>query len=146
MQKRHVTAHCPERGILRSKNLTMIKKTKILIVEDEAITAKSLKMDLEELGYYVLSPIAKGEHAVPVAIQENPTLILMDIRLAGGLDGIEAAERIILIKKMPIAFMTGYATEGIKERTNKIHPLAFLEKPVNINLVKQIVDTLVTSN
>jgi CheY-like chemotaxis protein len=124
----------------------MIKKTKILIVEDEAITAKSLKMDLEELGYYVLSPIAKGEHAVPVAIQENPTLILMDIRLAGGLDGIEAAERIILIKKMPIAFMTGYATEEIKERTHKIHPLAFLEKPVNINLVKQIVDTLVTSN
>ena len=124
----------------------MTNKIKILIVEDEAIIAKGLKMDLEELGYLVLNPIAKGEDAVPVAIQENPTLILMDIRLAGGLNGIEAAERIILKKNIPIAFMTGYATEEIKERAQKINPLVFLEKPVDIYLLKQIIDTLITSN
>jgi CheY-like chemotaxis protein len=124
-----------------------VKNTiKILIVEDEAITAKDLKMDLEELGYDVLTPIAKGEDAVPIAIQEHPTLILMDIRLAGGLNGIEAAERIHLQKKIPIVFMTGYATEEIKERAQKINPLAFLEKPIDINLIQQIVNTVITNN
>ena len=73
----------------------MADKFKVLIVEDEFLTAKSLKMDLEKLGLNVLDPIAKGEDSVPVAIQENPDLILMDIRLAGGLDGIEAAEEIL---------------------------------------------------
>ena len=73
----------------------MADKFKVLIVEDELLTAKSLKMDLEKLGLDVLDPIAKGEDSVPVAIQENPDLILMDIRLADGLDGIEAAEEIL---------------------------------------------------
>ncbi|MBN1551184.1 response regulator [bacterium] len=116
----------------------MLKKIKILVVEDEALTARYLKIELEELGYDVLTPIAKGEDAIPVAIQENPDLILMDIRLAGGLDGIEAAERIITKKKIPIAFMTGYATEEIKERALKIYPLAYLEKPVDIDSINQI--------
>jgi CheY-like chemotaxis protein len=117
----------------------MVKNIKILVVEDEAFTARNLKIELEDLGYAVLEPIAKGEDAVPVAIEENPDLILMDIRLAGGLDGIEAAERIIAKKKIPIAFMTGYATEEIKERALKIYPLAYLEKPVDIDTINQIV-------
>jgi CheY-like chemotaxis protein len=120
----------------------MIKKIKILIVEDEIITAKSLKRDLEAFGYEILKPIPKGEDAVPVAIRENPNLILMDIRLAGGLDGIEAAERIILKKNIPIVFMTGYTTEEIKERASKVNPIDYLEKPVDINKVQQIIDTI----
>jgi len=117
-------------------------KFKVLIVEDEFLTAISLKMDLEKLGVDVLKPIAKGEDAVPVAIQENPDLILMDIRLAGGLDGIEAAEEILIKRKIPIVFMTGYATEEIKERALKVNPVDYLDKPVDINRIKQIIDTL----
>jgi CheY-like chemotaxis protein len=124
----------------------MTKNIKILIVEDEAITAKGLKKELEESGYDVLKPIAKGEEAVPVALDENPRLILMDIRLAGGLDGIEAAEKILLKKDIPIVYMTGYATEGIKERALKTHPLAFLEKPVDINIIERILGNLELKN
>ena len=120
----------------------MTDKFKVLIVEDETITAKYLKMDLEKIGCDVLQPIAKGENAVPVAIQENPNLILMDIRLAGGLDGIEAAEEILIKKKIPIVFMTGYATEAMKERALKLIPVDYLEKPVDINKIKQILDKL----
>jgi len=120
----------------------MADKFKVLIVEDELLTAKSLKMGLEKLGLDVFDPIAKGEDSVPVAIQENPNLILMDIRLAGGLDGIEAAEEILIKKKIPIVFMTGYATEEIKERVLKTNPVDYLEKPVDINKIKQIIDTL----
>lgn len=120
----------------------MTAKFKVLIVEDEAIAAISLKMDLEIFGYDVLDPIAKGENSIPVAIQENPDLILMDIRLAGRLDGIEAAEEIFLKKKIPIVFMTGYGTEEIKERTRKVNPVDYLDKPVSRNKIKQIIDRL----
>ena len=120
----------------------MQDKFKVLIVEDEFLTAISLKMDLEELGLDVLNPVAKGEDSVPVAIQENPNLILMDIRLAGGLDGIEAAEEIHLKRKIPIVFMTGYATDKTKARALKLTPIDFLEKPVDIHKIEKIITTL----
>lgn len=120
----------------------MTEKFKVLIVEDEFLTAQSLKMDLEKLGLDVLKPIPKGEDAVPIAIQENPNLILMDIRLAGGLDGIEAAEEILLKNKIPIVFMTGYATEEIKERALQLNPIDYLEKPVDMHKIGKIINTL----
>lgn len=115
---------------------------KVLIVEDERLTAKCLKLDLEDLGADALEPVAKGEDAIDIANEMNPDLILMDIRLSGGLDGIEAAEEIMQKKRIPIVFMTGYATEHIKERAQKINPFDFLEKPVNIDRIKQIIDQL----
>jgi len=118
------------------------KQKKILIVEDERLTAKSLMYDLIDLGYNALDPVAKGEDAVDIALEKDPDLILMDIRLAGGLDGIEAAEQILEKKKIPIVYMTGYATEFIKERAIITHPIGFLEKPVDMQRVKEIIDTL----
>jgi len=115
---------------------------KILIVEDELFTAKCLKMDLEELGMHVLPPVAKGEEAIAVALDENPSLILMDIRLAGGLDGIETAEEIHLKKKIPVLFMTGYATDDIQQRAQKVFHVGFLEKPVSVDKIKEILDAI----
>jgi len=115
---------------------------KVMIVEDEAITAKCLKMDLEELGVTVLNPVAKGEDAVKIAIQEKPNLILMDIRLAGGMDGVGAAEDIIRQMYIPIVFMTGFATDYIKQRTIKTHPIELLAKPVDIYKIIQIIKAL----
>ncbi len=120
----------------------MIDEFKVLIVEDEILAARSLKIDLEELGIEVLKPIAKGEDAVNVAFQENPSLILMNIRLAGRLDGIEASERIIFEKDIPIVFITGYTIEEINERTLKVDPIDYLEKPVDINKIKKIIDMI----
>ena len=94
----------------------MKKPLKVLIVEDERLTAKSLMYDINDLDAEALGPVARGEDAVVVALREHPDLILMDIRLAGGLDGIEAAEKILIEKKIPIVFMTGYATDYVKER------------------------------
>ncbi len=120
----------------------MADKFTVLIVEDEALIAKCLKMDLEKLGVDVLQPVAKGEDSVEVAIQENPSLILMDIRLTKGLDGIEAAEKILMKKKIPIVFMTGYATDEIKERALKVNPVDYLDKPVDIYKIGRIIDKL----
>ena len=120
----------------------MAKLFKVLIVEDELLTAKSLQLELQETGVDVLDPIASGEEAVQIAIHENPSLILMDIRLAGVMDGIEAASEILKTKRIPIIFMTGYATENLKERALKMNIHDYLEKPIDIYKLKQIVDTL----
>jgi len=120
----------------------MQDKFKVLIVEDEFLIAKSLKIDLEKLGVSVLDPIAKGEDAVRVVLQENPSLILMDIQLTGGLDGIEAAKKIHLKRKIPIVFMTGYATDEIKVRALKLNPIDYLEKPVDMHKIGKIINTL----
>jgi CheY-like chemotaxis protein len=86
-----------------------------------------------------MEPVIKGEEAVTAALSENPDLRLMDIRLAGDIGGIEAAEKIQKNKNIPIVFMTGYAKEDFKDKINMVKPLGFLEKPVNIYLIRNII-------
>lgn len=120
----------------------MKNETKVLIADDEAIIAMSLKIDLEAFGVKVLKPVAKGEDAVKIALKEKPSLILMDIRLAGEMDGIQAAERILNHQKTHIVFISGFATDYIKKRALKIKPVDFLEKPINVNKIKLIIEKL----
>jgi len=115
---------------------------KILIVEDESIFAKNLAIILDKWGFVALKPVAKGEDAVKVAYQEKPSLILMDILLAGELDGIETAEKISQQEDIPILFMTGYSIDNIEERTININSIGYLEKPINLNELKQILNRL----
>lgn len=115
---------------------------KVLIVEDEILTAMCLKLDVEDLGAEVLDPVIKGKDAVEVAIQERPDLILMDIRLAGELDGIAAAEKIHEKEKIPIVFFTGYDIQYFEDRAKKLNPVYILEKPLKIHKLKEIIDDL----
>jgi len=120
----------------------MKNKIKILIAEDEAITAMSLRIDLESYGVATLPPVATGKDAVHLACKEKPDLILMDIRLNEDMDGIEAAAEILKHHNIPIIFMTGFTTDIIKKRAIKLHPLDFLEKPLDMNRVKQLIDDI----
>jgi len=122
----------------------MEKPMKVLIVEDEQLIAMCLKLDIEDIGVMVLPTVSNGKDSIEIANKENPDLILMDINLPGGMDGIEAAEQILLQKKVPVAFMTGFATDMIKRRAQKLNPVAYLNKPVDIDRVKQIIETLKT--
>ena len=115
----------------------------ILVVEDEAFTARCLKIDLQELGINVLGPVAKGEDAVEIASHENPDLIFMDIRLAGPMDGIEAVQIINKNKNIPIVFMSGFVTDYIIQKVQKeVEYLEFIEKPINITVIKRIISLL----
>ena len=69
-------------------------ETKILVVEDEAITGMDIRRSLVEMGYSVVAIATTGELAVRKASELHPDLILMDIMLAGKMNGIEAAEEI----------------------------------------------------
>jgi len=127
-------------GTLPTKGLKLKKKLKVLIVEDEKLIARCLSEELKDLDLNPLEPVSKGEIAVTVALKEKPDLILMDIRLAGAMDGIEAAVQIHNNKKIPIIFMSGFSTEYIIEKAHVVEYLEFLEKPVTIDILKPIID------
>jgi two-component system, response regulator PdtaR len=121
----------------------MASGSKVLIVEDEAITANCLRLDLEESGIETLAPVARGEDAIRIALAENPSLILMDIRLAGEMDGIQTAEEIRERQDIPIVFMTGFVTASVREQTSKAGPAGFIEKPVDVDRIIRLYRTIV---
>ncbi|QTA84963.1 response regulator [Desulfonema magnum] len=114
---------------------------KIMIVEDEVLIALEMSFHLKDMGYDILQPVATGEDAVKKAESERPDIILMDIRLAGKTDGVEAAKAIHLIRKIPIIFMTGYSDDGLIKEIEKLAPLAVFNKPVDMQRVKSVIDS-----
>ncbi|MBF0497935.1 MAG: PAS domain S-box protein [Deltaproteobacteria bacterium] len=111
---------------------TMIPKAyrpKIMIVEDEFFFSSSLKIIVERLGYIVCSVVDSGEEAVERAETERPDLILMDILLAGQMDGIDAAGQIRAHCEIPIVFTTGWANEELLQRAKLTYPAGYLLKP-----------------
>jgi len=102
----------------------------ILIVEDEAITAKAIESSLQQMGYQISLIVDTGDKAVAAAMEEKPDLILMDIRLKGNMDGIEAAKQIRSVLDTPIVFLTAYAEDDKIERAKSILPFGYILKPV----------------
>ncbi|MGD0283843.1 MAG: response regulator, partial [Dissulfurispiraceae bacterium] len=86
---------------------------KILIVEDEVLSALNLQDILKTMGYETAQITTTGEEALVLAGKDNPEVVLMDINLGAGMDGIQAAEKILLEFGIPVIFMTGYYDEEI---------------------------------
>lgn len=118
----------------------MTEIRRILIVEDEILTARMISNQLATSGYSVCKSATNGEDALRTAEKENPHMILMDIRLAGTLDGIEVAERILSCRKIPIVFMSGFSSADIIDRASQLNPLAYLTKPFNLAELQSIID------
>ena len=104
-------------------------KSKIMIVEDEWITADDIRMSLQSLGYTVSSVVSSGEEAIQKAEKDKPDLVLMDIMLKGKMDGIEAASQIRSCYNIPIIYLTAYADEKILERAKITEPFGYIVKP-----------------
>ncbi|MDD1724893.1 MAG: response regulator [Methanospirillum sp.] len=103
--------------------------TQVLIVEDEAIVAESIASKLRRYGYEVIDTIPTGEEAVEKAGKSRPDVILMDIHLAGKMDGIQAADRISGQYHIPVIFLTAYADEQTIARAKEAGPFGYLVKP-----------------
>ncbi|MGE5498402.1 MAG: response regulator [Syntrophothermus sp.] len=114
----------------------------ILIVEDETVIALSLRILLMKAGYIINGIFARGEQAVKAALENRPDLVLMDIRLAGDMDGIEAAKQIAEHTNSPILFMTAYSDPEVREKAMELKPLGFLQKPVKLTDIEQSLKTL----
>ena len=94
----------------------------ILIVEDEKIIALDLQRRLERFGYSVVGMASDGAEAIALAKERSPDIILMDIMLAGGMDGIEAAKHIRAQLGIPVIFLTAYTDEKTLERAKEVEP------------------------
>jgi len=101
----------------------------ILIVEDEAIIADDLANKLRQLGYTIAGVTAKGEDALVLARDLRPSLILMDIRLAGAMDGIQAAEAIRRECDLPVIFLTAHSDDATLQRAKLTDPFGYILKP-----------------
>jgi DNA-binding NtrC family response regulator len=101
----------------------------VLVVEDEAIVAMELEQRLQSLGYRVAGPFDRGEDAVARAREAPPGLVLMDIHLAGDMDGIEAAEEIRTATGRPVVFLTAYSDDETLRRAKETSPFGYVVKP-----------------
>jgi PAS domain S-box-containing protein len=104
-------------------------KAIILIVEDEAIVAEDLAQKLNRLGYEVQGITATGEDAVMLARDEPPDLVLMDIRLQGRMDGVEAARAIRSECDLPIIYLTAHSDRATLQRAKMTEPFGYILKP-----------------
>ena len=112
-------------------------KTKILIVEDEAIVAKDISVCLEKIGYEVIASFSKGEKALAYLEENTPDLVLMDIMLAGNISGIDASARIKKDHDIPVVFLTAYADEKTIERAKITEPYGYVIKPFTAATLKE---------
>ncbi|HEY9832135.1 MAG TPA: PAS domain S-box protein [Stenomitos sp.] len=106
-----------------------MKKTKVLVIEDEWTIAQNTKETLENLNYHVPAMAATGEQAIQKAVELQPDLVLMDILLSGEMDGIEAAQQIQNRCNIPVVFLSAYSDSKTVQRVNATHPYGYLVKP-----------------
>lgn len=108
---------------------------KILIVEDDTIIAMELSERLKDLGYAIAGIVSSGQSAIKAAGDTLPTLVLMDIRLSGKMDGVEAAEKIREKFDIPIIYLTAYADEETICRAKTSEPFGYILKPFDSKML-----------
>lgn len=111
-------------------SMTFPAKPQILIVEDDFIIAANLQENLESLGYNVIDRLDSAEAAIQQAAKLHPDVVLMDIRLQGELDGIQAAEFIWDQLQIPLIYVTGHSDRSTMARARKTYPFGYILKPV----------------
>ncbi len=104
---------------------------KVLIVEDEMIIALLIERMVNNLGHEVIDKVTSGEDAITVATQNDPDIILMDIRLNGGINGIEAMSRIREKKNVPVIYISG--NTDMFQKLSDSEYVEFLSKPITIS-------------
>jgi CheY-like chemotaxis protein len=116
-------------------------RLKTLLVEDEFLIAMNLRVQLDKMGYSLCTPATTGEEAVKITASEHPNFVLMDINLAGKMNGLEAASIISAQYDVPIIFMTGYTDAVTQEQIQQAKPLGCLFKPIAIQELQSLLNS-----
>jgi two-component system, response regulator PdtaR len=113
---------------------------RILIVEDEKILAADLEKKLRGLGYRVDSLATSGEEAVQLAEERRPDLVLMDVRLSGTMDGVEAARQIQRNTGIPIVYLTAYSNLFLRDPSIMQAPGLCIAKPFLVSDLRDVIE------
>jgi len=102
---------------------------RIVIVEDEFIVAADLRQRIQRLGYHVVGVATNGEEAIRKVKETQPDLLLLDIQLGAGIDGVTVARRVLEERHLPIVFMTAYSDNETLQRAKLVGPSGYVLKP-----------------
>ncbi len=105
------------------------KRARILVVEDDFFIALQIETMLADAGYEILGVISTGEDAVLAAQTENPDVVLMDVRLAGRMDGVEAAGIIYQRAGIRSIFVSANIDDNLVKRSGHANPFGWVNKP-----------------
>jgi CheY-like chemotaxis protein len=119
-----------------------MRKSRILIVEDEILEAVELKNELEGMGHTVIDIVDSGERAIELAAELRPNVVLMDIKLQGEMNGFEAAEIIQQRFNIPTVYITAYAETEVSEQVKGKTSFMYLQKPFILNEIKATIDDI----
>ncbi len=119
---------------------------RILIVEDELLIAEGIRRTLDHMEYEVTDVVANGEDAFNAFSSCCPDLVLMDIELAGNIDGIRATETIRAKYDVPVVYITAHADHNTVERAGSTMPFGYLIKPFNDQQLDVTIKTALTKS
>jgi PAS domain S-box-containing protein len=108
-------------------------------VEDEVLVARDIRQQLQELGFEAVAETGRGEEGIQLAGALRPDLVLMDIFLAGGIDGIETAQAIRAQFNIPVVFLTAFAEEETLQRARLAEPYGYIIKPFEERELRTVV-------
>jgi two-component system, response regulator PdtaR len=112
---------------------------KILIVEDEVLSAMYIEHSLAKNKNYVIASVTEGMKAIKYAVEYKPDVILMDVKLAGSINGIQVSEKIIEIYNPKIIFMTGYQSGELEKEIKHIPNSFIIEKPIRVSDILKLI-------
>jgi len=112
----------------------------ILIVENESVVARNLEARLKRLDYSVQTIVSTAEEAITKTKEFRPDLVLMDIKLNGNGDGVEAAEEIQKNMGIPVVYVTAHTDEDTMQRAKITEPFGYIHKPVDIRELRNTIE------
>ncbi len=114
----------------------------ILCVENDFIASYVITKQVERLGYRMVGKVGTGEAAIEQALALKPDLVLMDIKLEGKLDGIEAAQCLTSDFKIPVIFVTAIQDAETRQKALQLDLVEYLNKPVQLNSLRQMIEKI----
>jgi CheY-like chemotaxis protein len=126
----------------QGETMFMASIKRILLVDDETVSANLLSRALLKVGFSECQVVANGESAVEAVSASRPDLVIMDVHLKGSLGGIDAAEIISTQYSVPVVFMTGYDLNDVKSKTRHLNPAGYIAKPVKVETLVALLNSI----
>jgi signal transduction histidine kinase len=112
---------------------------RIIITEDDQVTALFLKRITEQIGHTVLGMASNGEEAIELVKENRVDVVLMDISLQGDQDGISTTQEIIQRYHVPVIYITGTSDRKVMDRALASHPYGYIPKPINQDILQTVI-------